>query len=408
MDTLTISLQLKKNKIREDGKAPVYLRITIDSQRIEHSTKMFIEPIKWDSAKQQAKGKSEEAKTFNNCLSNFNIKVQREFNLLAEKHNGQVSIYDLKDALEGKKQRVKTLIEVFEENNKLMEKEVGIKVVKKTYQRYITCLERLKVFLKEDIENYNIRLDELDYKFIKRFDIFLSTNYNCDYNMVMTYLKKLKRVIHQAIEFGYIDRDPFMSYKTSFKEANRGYLTMEEMQLLQNKKLYSTRLEEVRDVFIFACYTGISYADLKQLSKNNIQTNIDGSKVIVFERQKTGIRAVIPILREASELLEKYSIHPACVLNNMLLPVKSNQKMNEYLHELEEMCGIEKSLSMHLARHTFATTITLTNGIPLETVQKMLGHGKISTTQIYSKLVDEKVISDMNELDDFLSKRNIV
>lgn len=407
MDTLTMSFQLKGNKLKNNGQAPVILRVTVGGCRFELSTKISIEPKKWDSSKRIIKGNSEEAKTINNLLSNIHNRVQREFNLLHDKNSGRVSADELKRALAGEKIQVKSLIEVFEEHNRLLEKEVGLKVVKKTYQRYTACIERLKLFLKQDIANENIRLDELDYKFMKRFDNFLAVNYNCDYNMVMTYLKKLKKVIHQAMDFGYIGHDPFRSYKTAFKETNRDYLTQDELDRLKDTLMPIKRLEEVRDTFLFACYTGIAYSDLKELTTDNTQTNIHNKKTIVLERNKTGVRAVIPILAEANAIIDKYKNHPVCNSSGLLVPIISNQKMNAYLKEIAILCKINKKLSSHIARHTFATTVTLSNGIPLETVQKMLGHSKIATTQIYSKVIDTKVIEDMELLDKKL-KRKIV
>lgn len=398
MDTLTLSFQIKANKLKNNGQAPLVLRVTIGGCRFEISTKISIEPKKWDSARRMVKGNSEEARTINNLLSNFENRVQREFNLLYEKNNGKVSSEELKRALSGDKKQVKTLIEVFEEHNRLLEKEVGLKVVKKTYQRYTACIERLKQFLKQDIADENIRLDELDYKFLKRFDNYLAVNYDCGHNMVMTYLKKLKKVIHQAMDFGYISHDPFRSYKTAFKEKTRDYLSQDELERLKNTRMPIKRLEEVRDTFIFQCYTGIAYSDLKELSLENIQTSINNAKIIVLERTKTGVRAVIPILDEANEIIEKYKNHPVYNSAGLLIPIISNQKMNAYLKEIAILCKINKQLSSHIARHTFATTVTLSNGIPLETVQKMLGHSKISTTQIYSKVIDNKVVSDMELL----------
>jgi len=403
MDTLTLSFQLKISKKRTDGKAPIYLRITIDCERMEFSSKQFIEVSKWDNNRQEVKGKSEEAKVINYYLSELKLKTQREFNYLLQT-NEHVKIEDLKNALEGKKPKAKTLIEVFEENNQLMQKEVGVKHVKKTMQRYETCLERLKEFLKSDIADENISLDELDLKFMKRFDSFLSTKYNLDYNGVMGYLKKFKKVIHQAMAFGYIKHDPFFGYKTSYRDINRVFLSQEEIDRIKTKELKIPRLDLTRDIFVFACYTGISYSDLKELTPNHIQTGINGSKMIVLERRKTRVRAVIPILSETKAIIEKYANHPECVTTNKLLPVKSNQKLNAYLVEIADLCEISKTITMHIGRHSFASTVTLSNNVPVETVQKMLGHKNIAMTMRYAKVVDNKVAADMKKLDERLEQ----
>lgn len=403
MDTLTLSLQLKKSKLRKDGKAPIYLRVTINSQRLELSTKWFIEPLKWDSIRQEVKGRSEEAKTVNNYLSELKTKVQREFNLLTQEQE-HIQIIELKNALEGKRKKSKTLIEVFEENNHLMQKEVGIKHCKKTMQRYDTCLIRLKAFLKQDIAKETITLDELDNKFIQRFDNYLSTHYDLGHNGVMGYLKKFKKVIHQAMTFGYINHDPFRGYKTAYREINRVCLTQGEIDRIKNKSITIPRLAETRDVFLFACYTGISYADLKELTPKQIQIGMDGQKMIVLERKKTRVRAVIPLLAETREIIERYANHPLCIVNNTLVPVKSNQKLNAYLNEIADICGIHKNITMHIGRHSFATTVTLSNDVPVETVQKMLGHKNIAMTMKYAKVVDTKVAGDMKKLEEKIGR----
>ena len=234
--------------------------------------------------------------------------------------------------------------------------------------------------------------------FIRRYDIFLRTAYSVDHNTAMKYLKHLKKVIHFAMELGYIDRDPFFQYKTAYKEVNRGYLTADELKRIEEKEFRIKRLDQVRDVFVFVCYTGLSYSDLKKATTGSITKGIDGNNWIIYEREKTGVRASIPILPQAQAIIDKYSDDPECVANNMLLPVKSNQKLNSYLGEIAELCEIDKHITMHLGRHTFATTVTLTNGVPIETVQKMLGHKNLSTTTIYSRVVDSKILDDMSKL----------
>jgi site-specific recombinase XerD len=214
----------------------------------------------------------------------------------------------------------------------------------------------------------------------------------------MKYLKQLKKVVHYAMELGYLGRDPFFGYKTAYKEVTRGYLTAEELKRIETKKLHIKRLDQVRDIFVFVCYTGFSYSDLKALNPESVVKGIDGKNWFIYEREKTGVRTSIRILPTAQAIIDKYKDDPVCVTNKQLLPVKSNQKLNAYLSELAALCEIDKHITMHLGRHTFATTVTLTNGVPIETVQKMLGHKNLSTTQIYSKVVDTKISEDMEKL----------
>jgi integrase len=214
----------------------------------------------------------------------------------------------------------------------------------------------------------------------------------------MKYLKQLKKVVHQAISYGYLNRDPFSEYVTSYKEPYRGYLTQEELDSIEKKDIKIERLRVVRDIFLFMCYTGLSYADLARLTPADISTGIDGGKWIISERNKTGIRFSVPLLPKALDILEKYQDHPERAVRNTLVPMRSNQKMNSYLQEITDICGIVKNLTCHIARHTFATTVTLTNGVPIKTVSKMLGHKNLHTTQIYSKVIDKKISEDMEDL----------
>ena len=397
MKTLLINFILKKGRNTENSRTPLYLRVNINSTIFEMSTKLKLQPENWDSKRQFIKGKTEEVKTQNMYLSDLKAKVHREFNLLYE-NKEKFTINELKSALLGKKPNAKTLIEVFEENNKLMQKESGHKYVENTVERYEISISRLKEFLKADIAGETILIEDIDFKFMMRYENFLTTKYHCSHNTTMKYLKHLKKVINQAIKFGYLKSNPFTGYVTAYKETNRGYLTNDELDTLKSKTFRLQRLTETRDIFLFTCYTGISYSDLKKLSNNNIQTMADGQKIIILERNKTGIRAAVPVLNEAQEIINKYKEHPVCIAKKILLPIISNQKLNFYLQEIAELCEINTHITMHLGRHTFATTVTLSNGVPLETVQKMLGHKYIQTTLIYGKVIDTKIADDMKVL----------
>ena len=191
---------------------------------------------------------------------------------------------------------------------------------------------------------------------------------------------------------------PFVKYKPKVKEVKRDFLNAEELEVMANKKLVSDRVSQVRDIFLFSCYTGLAYADVKKLKRAEIVTGIDGQKWVYTNRQKTDTSSRIPLLPQAMELMAKYEEHPQCVNDGLLLPVLSNQKMNSYLKEIADACGINKELTYHIARHTFATTVTLANGVSIESVSKMLGHTNIKTTQHYAKILDMKVAQDMSKL----------
>lgn len=195
-----------------------------------------------------------------------------------------------------------------------------------------------------------------------------------------------------------LDKNPFVNYKAKVKEVERAYLVQEEIQAIVDKEFATERLNQVKDIFLFSCFTGLAYIDVKQLTRSNIGLGIDGGKWIFTNRQKTDTRSNISLLPIAEEILDKYKQHPQCLNEGKLLPVLSNQKMNSYLKEIADLCEINKELTFHIARHTFATTVTLTNGVPIESVSKMLGHKNLRTTQHYAKILDKKVSDDMKVL----------
>lgn len=400
---LSILFFIKRVKTDKSGKAPIYCRITVNGGRSELSINEKVEPNKWDAAAQRVKGRNEIVRSINDHIEIIESKIKSLFNKSID-NNESVSAGLLKDMLSGKRQKKYFLIQVFEENNKLVKLEEGQKYAKSTVRQYETTLERLKLFLKTSYNVKDIELEKVDVNFIRRFEIYIRTKYKNGDNTTMKYLKQLKKVIHYAMELGYLNKDPFYKYKTAYSEVNRGYLTIDELKRIEEKKFTIKRLDQVRDVFIFVCYTGLSYSDLKELTLTSISKGIDGKNWIIYEREKTGVRASIPILPPAQRIIDKYANDPECVADNKLLPVKSNQKLNSYLTEIAELCEIDKHVTMHLGRHTFATTVTLTNGVPIETVQKMLGHKNISTTQIYSRVVDTKISNDMQNLADKLSQ----
>jgi site-specific recombinase XerD len=394
---LSILFYLKKSKEDKVGLIPIYLRITINGVRTEISTNRKIELFKWDSKSQRAKGRSDEARNLNNHIDNLENQVKRDYNSLIEK-NTVITADILSDLLGGENRTKYFLIKIFETNNKLIKKEEGYKYSKRTIGQYKTVLERLKLFLSEDYTSNDIELEKLDVFFIRKFDIFLKTKYSIEHNTIMKYLKELKKVIHFAMQLGYLDKDPFLQYKTTYKQFSRESLTQEELYNIETHTFKIKRLDQVKDIFIFVCYTGFSYSDLFLLTPESITKGIDGKNWIIYEREKTGVRASIPILLQAQIIIDKYKADPKCLNDNKLLPVISNQKLNSYLSEIADVCDINKHITMHLGRHTFATTVTLTNGVPIETVSKMLGHTSIKTTQIYSKVVDAKTSKDMEAL----------
>ena len=272
-----------------------------------------------------------------------------------------------------------------------------------TSRLYLTSQKYLLLYLKKKYKRNDMELSELDYKFILGFESFLRKHKprhggQIGNNAVMKHLQRLRRMVTLAYQIEWIDNDPFRKFKQKLVPTHRGYLSAEELERIEILALESRRLKVVRDLFVFSCYTGISYIDLMQLTEKSLVIGIDGNHWITTKRQKTRNPVKIPLLNKAFTLIENYRFDPQSILNGTLFPKISNQKLNAYLKEVAQMAKIQKNLTFHMARHTFATTITLTNGVPIETISKMLGHSKLSTTQIYAKVIEQKVSDDMQSL----------
>ena len=289
-------------------------------------------------------------------------------------------------------------LDVYEDHNKEFQELVGRGLSYRTLQKYKTIKGYVAEFLKYKYAISDIEINRIDYQFIKNFEIYLKTVKHCGHNTAMHYLKKIKKIMNQCIAKKWIERSPFVGFKMSVNETHKTFLNEEELLLIAEQKITIKRLEQVRDIFLFSCYTGLSYCDVAKLTNANVVNGVDGDKWIFTCRSKTNTPSKIPLLPISNSIVNKYAGHPVTANSGKLLPIMSNQRMNSYLKELADLCGIPKELTFHCARHTFATTVTLTNGVPIETVSKMLGHKSLKTTQHYAKIVDKKVSEDMKAL----------
>lgn len=399
--TFNLLFLLKRNKVNNKGEVPVYLRITIDGKRMEISTKRTILPTMWNSQSQSVKGSSEASKSLNFYLKTFEQKIFDVYHGLL-RESDIVTCEILKNKLLNKEQRKRMLIPIFEDHNKRLEALVGKEFALGTLTRYKTCISHTKEFLKWKFNISDIDVQKIDYAFLNDFEFYLRTEKSCNNNSAVKYIKNFGKIIRICIANGWINRDPFLNYKSTFNEVTRVFLNDQEIERLLKKDLRNERLSQVRDIFLFSCFTGLAYIDTQKLTQANINIGLDGNKWIYTKRQKTKTTSNIPLLPKALEIIKKYKHHPACVNSGKLLPVLSNHKMNAYLKEIADLCDINKELTYHIARHTFATTITLSNGVPIESVSKMLGHKSIKTTQHYAKILDSKVSADMQALRDKL------
>ncbi|WP_299518713.1 site-specific integrase, partial [uncultured Flavobacterium sp.] len=396
---LSILFFVKSSKATKSGLVPIYQRITINGARIELSTSKFVERSKWNASAGKIKGTNEEARLINSHLDILRSKVYETENWMIN-NSQDINAQTFKNKFLGVEEKQRQLILIFEDHNKRMKELIGSTFANNTFKKYETTLSHIKEFLKVQYNLNDISIKRVDIAFINDFDFFLRHTKKCNNNSTIKYIRNFGKIIKQCYVNGWLERDPMLNYKGKVKEIERVYLAQEEIELLLNKEFKIKRLELVRDMFLFSCFTGLAYIDVYNLTNSNIIIGIDGEKWISTKRQKTESPSRIPILPVSQMIIDKYENHPQCKNEGKLLPILSNQKMNAYLKELADVCEIDKELTFHIARHTFATIVTLTNGVPIESVSKMLGHKNIRTTQHYAKVLDKKVSEDMKILKD--------
>jgi len=402
--TLTLLFSLRKPKNYESGEMPVYLRITVDGKRTELAMGRKCDPDKWDNKAGRAVGTKADARTLNAHLDSTQYKIY-ELHRQLSGADETVTAETIRNKFTGKIENAKTLVAVFEDHNDKMENLVGREFEKSTLQRYKTCLMHTKDFMQWQYNVSDIPVTKINFAFLNDFEYYLRSVRKCGNNSAIKYIKNLGKVVRICLGNGWLTVDPYLNYKPKQKAVHREVLTKEELQRLYKKKFSVERLRVVRDIFVFCCYTGLAYVDVHKLKRSELVKGIDGKLWIYTKRQKTDTLSRIPVLPDALCIIRSYDQHPQCVSEDKLLPVMSNQKMNGYLREIADLCEITKLLTFHIARHTFATTVTLNNGVPIESVAKMMGHTSIKTTQIYAKVMDHKISSDMQQLQTKLSAR---
>ena len=391
---ITVLYYLRKSKVNAQGQMPIYQRITINGQRYDVSSGHFTEEDKWSSEAGKMKGNSEEARIINGQLEMMRaIIYETEKKLFM--NQVPITFESFKNEYQGKKERDRMLIPIFEEHNRKIKELLGQEYAPGTLERYQTSLKHTKDFIFWKYNITDISIEKIDHAFIMEYEFYLRSERKCANNSAVKYIKNFHKIINQCIANGWLQKDPFVNYKSKMKEVIREFLTEKEVEDIIKKEFVSERLELVRDIFIFSCFTGLAYIDVQQLTTDNVALGIDGDKWIFKNRQKTDTASKIPLLPMAQEIINKYENHPVCKNEKRLLPILTNQKMNAYLKEIADVCKINKDLTFHIARHTFATTVTLSNGVPLETVSKMLGHTNLKTTQHYAKILDKKISEDM-------------
>ncbi len=401
-ERFSISFYVRKDKIDKNGKVPVFMRVTVNGKRAEIAIKKRFDLKRW--RKGQPRDKKTDAQELQKDLDSCKEKINRIYRDMVDRDE-LITAETIKMRFVGKDKQSKTLMHVFEYHNDQMEKLIGIEYSPSTINYYLATIKNLKTFIKSEYGKDDISLTEINHEFIKNFEYYLKTTEQRANNTVSNYLKKLRKVINLAIKNEWMIKDPFKNISIKYENPERLSLSESELEALEKKKFSIKRIEAVKDIFIFCCYTGLAYSDIAKLTTEDIKRGVDGNSWIAINRTKTKSKVAIPLLDKAKELIEKYKDYPKHD-ESLLFPVPSNQKTNAYLKEIADLCNIDKRLTFHIARHTFATTVTLTNGISIETVSAMLGHKSIKTTQIYSKVVEQKISSEMNALQNKIKSKD--
>lgn len=397
---LNILFYLRRDKTDPRGNSPIYCRITIAKERADFAIKRMISFTRWEAAKSRVKGSTPEAKEINAHILFIQNRIF-ELSHSIEQGKKKISAAILRDELLGKESKSmkdSCVIKLFQAHNTKVKKLINIDFAEGTWERYETCLKHVKDFIRKHYETDYFPVGQVNNEFIAEFDYYLRTVRHCENNSAVKYLRNFRKIIRLALANDLIEKDPFKHYKGRITEVEKQCLTASELDQVRDKAISIPRLELVRDIFLFSCYTGLAYTDVQKLTKENIQVGVDGEKWIFTRRTKTKVVSNIPLLPTAISLIQKYEHHPEVITKGVVMPIFSNQKMNAYLKEIADICGINKVLTFHIARHTFATTVSLSNGVPIESVSKMLGHKNIRTTQHYAKVVDKKVGGDMQTL----------
>ena len=403
---MSILFYAKKAKATTDGLVPIYQRITISGHRLEVSTKRYVDVSKWSTEAGKMKGNSEEARALNIYLDILKGKVY-DYQKEILQDGLFLTVDNMRNKILGTTEKARMLVAIFQDHNNKVEALLGDEFAPGTLDRYKTSLKHTIEFMQWKFNISDIDIKKIDHAFITDYEFYLRSVRKCANNTAVKYIKNFGKIIRICLANDWLSKNPFINYKAKVKEVERAFLVQEEIDAIAAKEFKTERLNVVKDIFLFSCFTGLAYIDVKKLTKNNISIGIDGEKWIYTNRQKTDTRSNIPLLPMAAAILAKYKDHPQCLNENRLLPIMSNQKMNSYLKEIADLCGITKELTYHIARHTFATTVTLTNGVSIESVSKMLGHKSIKTTQHYAKILDRKVSDDMKMLRERMAPKRI-
>ena len=397
--TFRILFYLKRNAPKSNGLVPVMCRITVNGKISQFSCKLDVDEKHWDVKTGRMTGRSVVALEANRMLDKIRVGINKAYQDICDKDN-YVTAEKVRNAFLGMGMNHETLLAVFRQHNEDYAKQVGKIKSQRSYWKYRTVYNHLSEFIRQRYKVSDIALKELAPAFITDFELFLRTEKNHCTNTIWSYMMPFKRIIYMSINNGWLQRDPFYAYSITKEETKRGFLSKEEIKMLIEGSFKKKSYELIRDLFIFCCFTGLSWTDMANLTKENLQTSFDGHLWIKTNRQKTGTETNLRLLEVPLRIIKKYE---GCSEDGKLLPVPCYPNCKNGIKVIAKKCGIEKNVTWHMSRHSFATTVCLSNDMPIETLSKMLGHRSIRTTQIYAKITAEKVSNDMEKLSQALA-----
>ena len=395
--TFSVLFFIRRTRLNKNGEAPVEMRITINGTRIDSSLKRTIPPAYWSVPKGRPLPKNRECKELNAYIDTVKLRLmtlQREMELDGEHITPKSLLHKFLGTSEKPKY---TILGVFREHNDKCAKLSGIDMSPATVERYETSYKHTAEFIKHVYNEADLDIHKVDHKFITEYEFYMKTERKCSHNTATKYLKNFKKITRIALANEYITKDPFANIKFKLDEVDRDFLEDHELKCIIEKEFTVERLEQIKDVFLVLCFTGLAFSDLKGLRDEHIFIDNNGAKWIRKRRQKTKNMCNIPLLEIPIAIFEKYKDHP-CNDKGELVPIPTNQKMNAYLKEIADLCGIKKQVSTHTGRHTFSTSVALANGVSIESVAKMLGHSNTNMTRHYAKVLDRTIINEMSQV----------
>jgi site-specific recombinase XerD len=394
--TFNVQFYVKRTKLKRNGNVPLYARIIINGQREEFSIQRDIPEKEWDPAMSRMRGISQRSKIINEYLNHISHQLT-EIKIQMEQQKEVITALSVKRKYMGVDTESKTILQIFKEHNENCKALENIDFAPGTVERYNTCFKHVEDFIRFKYKKTDYDINDITPQFIFNFEMYLKAIRHCCHNTTVKYLKNFKKIVRIALSNGWMKSDPFINMKFHLEDVDVAYLDEKELDLLMQKEFEINRLQIIKDIYVFCCFTGLAFIDIKQLSYDDIIEK-NGLLWIKKRRQKTKNWSTIPLADPARKIIEKYKAHPSCQAKHLVLPVPSNQKMNAYLKEIADICGIKKTLSTHTARHTFATTVTLLNKVSMEVVSKMLGHSSINMTKRYARVVDDLIFNEMEKV----------